>query len=1055
MALSYSDLFDFDGYKSAIKDITQSNKEFSASLKDLASSIKSSLGETRGTLDDIAAGFSKFNVSGRGAREQLVAMSKDSEVATQRFREQQDAVTALTNVQDLSTRAVKELKKAAASLKDQYDSLGGSSADLNAKKEVLAKEFQRVTAAIKEQSKVLAGVTPQIKVAADSYKGMQQELTSVGNALKTMSNAFDPVTGKINQNNAAAVALQKRYIELNTTVKAIDSGLGNFQRNVGNYGGAFEATANAFKKGFSIIRQAANILPGLGLGGAFLLLFEGIKAVLGVLIETEKEINKLGASNTALKKAFAGEEFKKAVTDVNELQTAIELSKQGYLNSDDVIKKYNETIGKTTGLVHSLAEAESELAKKGNEYIRFTLLKAAANVALQKSAEKVADAEIKSRETAQSFIPIIGDALPQSFLEALTTGNPGLDIAAAERQQKKIAEAKKQSGTLLDIFKDFQKQAADIAKANGFNFLSNNKEDPAAERKALNEYERALRERQKALKEEMDAENLLNQDRLDRQEISEVQFAQFKYNSAVKYNQAASALEKQVNKVGYKAKENQLKEFNNVELKANGEFDKAIVKAGKDVEKSHLEAKQKAIEDAANFEIASIKDAEQYELANKRLTNEARVRLEIQYLDKIDEITIKSLQDRAALELDAAKRAALLTQATSLRAGINTRDAFGNNISIPKATAQDNIKDLLEREAKLKSLGVLTIEQEISIAKEIISIRESVGEDTAADEQKLFDLRAKKAAQYVDFIKASAVAAGQVLGDGVTKAFDDIIDGFEKIRKGGELTFADIAQFGIDAGNAITQNYKSGIEDQISALDQQKAYELKQAGNNAAAQAAIEAKYQKETAQLKRKEAIADRENAVFQIAINTAVAAVKALPNVFLSGLIIAFGALETALVLSKPLPKFAKGTESAPEGWAEVDEMGTELIINKHGRLKEVGTDSGPRYTYLERGDKVKTATNTKKILANMESEAILREIGLNGRLASSLSKSKQNEAVLMLAKAIEHNSGAINTDRIVSAIKNIPIHQTLIDEKGQRKRIKQGLHTNTLLNQYTLSR
>lgn len=1157
--INYNDYFDFDGYKVAIKDLSFANKEFGKTVTEMIGNIKTSSMGVKSELKDFADSFSKFNVNSKNAGATLAAMGAQSERVAQQFADQNAAMQGLLNVQDLSTRSINQLKAGAKSLETQYNALGGASADLQAKKAALAQEYKRVIDAVKLQETALKSSSKEIKFAADSYKGLQKELTDIGNKLKTMPNAIDPVTGKINQNNKEALALQARYLQLNTSLKTFDASLGNHQRNVGNYTAALEGVGGKIKEfGSSLLAVA-----GISLGAI------GIEKFFESSVE---EANKAEAANTRLANILSNigrsDAFDRIKGKAEELTKTFK-----YLNQADVTEVFGKliTFGKLTEnqiteLVPviidfaaksklSLEEATGVITKafEGNarglkEYginikdgkdltERFGLVMTGlksrvegAGLAFEKTFPgqlKVAREEMveTQKEIGETLIPIFSKLLrvASDSLKGLVSFAKGVrnafnfgsvDAALLINNTEQITAGRKeaedkQAQNLIDSFKKtkdgkdrtsaeiiieinkadkFDQEQLLLAKVNGdtdrqktyeevvagnnraidkLNALANpdgNKilgaggsdSSKAEQKKALLEYEKQLKEKQKILKEDLDTEINLNQDKLDREEISEVQFAQFKYDASVRYNQKASALENAANSVGYKAKAEDLKAFNNVQLKANADFDKAIVKSSRDVEKSHLEAKQKSIEDAANLEIASIKDAEQYELANKRLTNEARVRLEIDYLDKIDEITIKSLQDRAAIELDTAKRVALLTQATQLRRGIGNRDAFGDNVSIPKAAAQDNIKDLLEREAKLKSLGVLTIEQEISIAKRVREIRQQVGEDTSADDQKIFDLQIKKADQFVEYLKNSAKAAGDVLGGAFTTVFDDLIDGFDKLRKGGELTFADIGKFGIDAGNAITENYKAGIEEQLTALDKQKQYELKLAGTNASAAAAIEAKYQRESVALKRKEAKADKENALFQIAINTAIAAVKALPNIFLSDLIIGFGAIEAALVIAKPLPQFAVGTKNAPEGFAIVDEKGPELIVDKHGRLREIG-GSGPRTTYLHQGDQVKTASETKKILAGLESDKIMREIQLNGRLNGSLQAGKQAQEIYTMAKAMGGNG--INEDVITRsferAVKQIPKTDFSWDENGIRKSIVDKGRRTTLLNNYTIGK
>ncbi|MBA4274025.1 MAG: phage tail tape measure protein [Alphaproteobacteria bacterium] len=67
-----------------------------------------------------------------------------------------------------------------------------------------------------------------------------------------------------------------------------------------------------------------------------------------------------------------------------------------------------------------------------------------------------------------------------------------------------------------------------------------------------------------------------------------------------------------------------------------------------------------------------------------------------------------------------------------------------------------------------------------------------------------------------------------------------------------------------------------------------------------------------EIAKIKRKQALADRAQALVDIATNTAVAITKALPNVILASIIGGLGAAQAAAVLAQPIPSFAEGTRN-----------------------------------------------------------------------------------------------------------------------------------------------
>jgi hypothetical protein len=81
------------------------------------------------------------------------------------------------------------------------------------------------------------------------------------------------------------------------------------------------------------------------------------------------------------------------------------------------------------------------------------------------------------------------------------------------------------------------------------------------------------------------------------------------------------------------------------------------------------------------------------------------------------------------------------------------------------------------------------------------------------------------------------------------------------------------------------------------------------ADSRAAAISAIEDQADKKRRSIAKKQAIVDKAAAIFSIGINTAVAVVKALPNVILSAVIGGIGILQAGIVASKPMPQFKDG--------------------------------------------------------------------------------------------------------------------------------------------------
>lgn len=122
---------------------------------------------------------------------------------------------------------------------------------------------------------------------------------------------------------------------------------------------------------------------------------------------------------------------------------------------------------------------------------------------------------------------------------------------------------------------------------------------------------------------------------------------------------------------------------------------------------------------------------------------------------------------------------------------------------------------------------------------------------------------------------------------------------------------------------------------------------------------------------LKRRQAELDREQALVDIAINTAVAVSKVWGETGLFGIAaevfpLAMGAAQAALVLSQPLPQYYKGVESSPEGPAWIGERGTEMRINPDGRLEL--TPNTATLDYLQKGTTIIPHDQTMSIINNL---------------------------------------------------------------------------------------
>jgi hypothetical protein len=216
-------------------------------------------------------------------------------------------------------------------------------------------------------------------------------------------------------------------------------------------------------------------------------------------------------------------EYTKVVENVDQLTIHVDLAKKGLLDKTKVVHEYNESMGKVTGQVKSLDEVEEKLVKDGPAYIQMTLLKAAANYALEEAAKKTFEAEQLRRKKDEEFrnkivdTRVSGGAIP---------GTGTFNAAEYDKETKRIKDAQEKRKNeqiksvtdsekeLKDIAAKFQKDAADIANKFHFDFFGGT-QDPSKDdiNKGKKAAEEARKQREDDLKAEFDAYKS-HQDRL-------------------------------------------------------------------------------------------------------------------------------------------------------------------------------------------------------------------------------------------------------------------------------------------------------------------------------------------------------------------------------------------------------------------------------------------------------------------------------------------------------------------------------------------------------------
>lgn len=332
-------------------------------------------------------------------------------------------------------------------------------------------------------------------------------------------NNEDPIFSDMNNSDAQIEKYNQAFINLKNTISNLGKPIKNFSDNVHTLdkdlnkltdsikklneqnetatksGNKFQETLSTLSSTFSIWK---NIIEGLKAGfltftnvlsgGLTILTIYGPEILkwIASLSKGKDAIDKAKLSLDTLNKAFGASDYSKAVQQLDELKINVDLARDGFLKKKDVLNQYNESLGKTMGKASSLAEVENKLTKDGPAYIKMTLYKAAAQLALQDAAKKAYEAEqakLKSDDDSLTFWDKVMDVLNRNP-GAAGEGSRGIPNASelADKEKKKQADKRRNEAVtsattemqqLEKIAAGFQKQAADIAKKLNMSFWDN------------------------------------------------------------------------------------------------------------------------------------------------------------------------------------------------------------------------------------------------------------------------------------------------------------------------------------------------------------------------------------------------------------------------------------------------------------------------------------------------------------------------------------------------------------------------------------------------------
>lgn len=750
-------------------------------------------------------------------------------------------------------------------------------------------------------------------------------------------------------------------------------------------------------------------------------LFKGRDA-MDAFVEKQKILNEALSDGSS--------EYKNAVSLVNELKINLQLAKDGLISKEGALKQYNETIGKTTGEVGSLDEAEKALAKNADAYVKMTLYKAAANLALGKAAEQAVkiQAELLKPKTTDDLVHG-GDteernaqklaenneevlALQKKFEEAFYQGNEKLakeyakkrdDLKKSLVENNRFKKEREELKSFEEIANEFQKKAAEISANGNWDFFGDDDKNGGKDSssKALADarkaaFELAKLRQQVAIdnqKAVADNESLILKIRVDarmKQLEEEQKLAQIEKDYLLGEIDAQAAEEK-------KKKGITQAEIAAIDHKAALEREKVIEESGARIKELEVKSAVDIITIRKSIGDRIQKDAAAMNLLVQN-ENEKLLQKQIDAADKSYSNRVKGIEDAANAELS-------IELERYQKGEISKEQYEARKLAIEnKARKAALLADIKHYEDLLKIAG-LPADKEKEALEKLAALKKQLN---AADVKDTEDVLAKKAElqqQYKDKVESLSKQAYDAFTQAIGYQYDE-----EKNR----------IQESID-------NLEERSEKEIELVNKSSATEQEKADKIAIIEAttsAKKAKLEREQRNIEAEKARFEKLASLFNIGIQTTqdVFKIKAQASVLLSNpataplasmalaqipVVISSGAIAAGLIAAKPIPKYFAGVDDHPGGLAIWGDGGVpEYAVTPDGNIyKSPATD---------------TLVNLPEHTRVFPNEFAFMDALMAGQLNRSLniSEKKSEYEFERINKSIQQMEGSI-----VKAIKNKP--------------------------------
>jgi hypothetical protein len=797
--------------------------------------------------------------------------------------------------------------------------------------------------------------------AKKTSKSVSDEMEKIPVRTQKAVSGFNGLANSINQVSrelpAFAFSAQTGFLAISNNIPILVDEINNLRKANAALAAEGKATVPVFQQ------LAMGILSwqtAMSLAISFSVLYaKEIGNLITELMKGKMQFDEASESIRLYYEAFKGTEVQTAIQDIERLRINVNLAQEGFLTKESVLKEYNETIGKTTGKLKDLSDVEDFLVKGADAYIKMTLYKTAANMALQEAAKSALEAQIEAATSMD--VTLIEAKYAESLRIVRANVKDKKELAKEEADIERLKQAEiakfiakadfdssRRQKQQTDIAQKFMADAAKISKEFGFNFFDGNKD------KGIKKYKDEWEKLKQAIS---DTESLIASQKIKGIDTTKTEAAfELLKKKGKEIQDYLDELSGEAEKRRVKAfeednasNEKLLKQTIDNELAANKEKFSQIRNSKKLTNFELLQLSNQELE-------AEIAILERFREANNETNNKlisdkdkaAKGILDItEYIDKKNKEARDKATETELLELET--KYANLRQGKIFnneedrkleiekQKGIITiiKSAYDLDLTYAKQLQQEKNKLKLMENKDLEATTKEALNKEL-LANDVFFETLKVGkEENAAALQAIETDRLNKNLEILEKYKQKGLEVDKEILDSNTKLGKNKIDNAKreaKERKDIERELRDglfslAKTLSDDLFKYSKNNLDAETSIQLEALDKQKEAKL-----------ISEEEFQTKRKQILNQQAQTQRELDLAQIKVNTALAVIKTFallgftPKGFIAaGLAAAEGVAAYAIAQSQPLPRFAKGTDRVKGGIAGQDSVHALLMPNE----------------------------------------------------------------------------------------------------------------------------